>query len=226
MTNSQVVLFDLDGTITDSAPGIIACIRYALDDMDLAGPDDETMRSFLGPPLVDTFINHFGVTAAQSKQMIAKYRERYHDVGEYENSVYPGLPEILADLCAQGATVATATSKPTASATRILTHFKLDGYFTFIGGAEMHGARQHKADVIAHTLEELGIADPTSSKIHMVGDRSHDVLGAKQFGIATIGVLWGYGSHAELAEAGAIAIVDDPARLRALLGLEPIPHGV
>ncbi len=219
MTDSQVVLFDLDGTITDSAPGIIACIRYALDDMDLEGPDDETMRSFLGPPLVDTFINHFGVTAAQSKQMIAKYRERYHDIGEYENSVYLGLPEILSDLCAQGATVATATSKPTASATRILTHFKLDGYFTFIGGAEMHGARQHKADVIAHTLEELGIDDPATIKIHMVGDRSQDVLGAKQFGIPTIGVLWGYGSHAELTEAGAVAVVEAAVELRALLCL-------
>lgn len=219
MTNSQAVLFDLDGTITDSAPGIIACIRYALADLGLEGPDDGAMRSFLGPPLFDTFIDHFGVTPAESKQMIAKYRERYHDVGEYENSVYPGLPEILADLRAQGATVATATSKPTASATRILTHFKLDGYFTFIGGAEMHGARQHKADVIAHTLEELGIDDPTTIKIHMVGDRSHDVLGAKRFGIPTIGVLWGYGSRAELTEAGAIAIVDDSAKLRALLGI-------
>ena len=97
MTNSRVVLFDLDGTITDSAPGIIACIRYALADMGLEGPDDNAMRSFLGPPLVDTFINHFGVTPAESTRMIAKYRERYHDVGEYENAVYPGLPEILAN---------------------------------------------------------------------------------------------------------------------------------
>ncbi|MSV53745.1 MAG: HAD hydrolase-like protein, partial [Actinobacteria bacterium] len=125
MTNSRVVLFDLDGTITDSAPGIIACIRYALADLGLEGPDDEAMRSFLGPPLVDTFINHFGVTPAESTQMIAKYRERYHDVGEFENAVYPGLPEILADLQTQGATIATATSKPTESATRILTHFGL-----------------------------------------------------------------------------------------------------
>ncbi|MDA3022835.1 MAG: HAD-IA family hydrolase [Actinomycetota bacterium] len=226
MTNSQVVLFDLDGTITDSAPGIIACIRYALADMGLEGPADDVMRNFLGPPLVDTFINHFGVTPAESKQMIAKYRERYHDIGEYENSVYPGLLEILTDLSARGAIVATATSKPTASATRILAHFELDGYFTFIGGAEMHGARQHKADVIAHTLEELGIDDPAATDIHMVGDRSHDVLGAKQFGIPTIGVLWGYGSEAELAEAGAVAIVDDSSKLRALLGLNPIPHRV
>jgi phosphoglycolate phosphatase len=177
------------------------------------------MRSFLGPPLVDTFINHFGVTPAESTQMIAKYRERYHDVGEYENAVYAGLPEILADLQAQGATIATATSKPTESATRILTHFGLDGYFTFIGGAEMHGARQHKADVIAHTLEELGIDDPAATDIHMVGDRSHDVLGAKAFNIPTIGVLWGYGSRAELTDAGAVAIADDAAQLRALLEL-------
>ena len=219
MTNSRVVLFDLDGTITDSAPGIIACIRYALADMGLEGPDDNAMRSFLGPPLVDTFINHFGVTPAESTRMIAKYRERYHDVGEYENAVYAGLPEILADLQAQGATIATATSKPTESATRILTHFGLDGYFTFIGGAEMHGARQHKADVIAHTLEELGIDDPGATDIHMVGDRSHDVLGAKAFGIPTIGVLWGYGSRAELTDAGAVSIVDDAAQLRALLEL-------
>ena len=220
MNRYEVVLFDLDGTITDSAPGIMASIRYALDDLGIDSPDDATMRAFLGPPLMVTFTEHFMLSEADSTRLVGKYRERYHGVGERENAVFPGVAEILSDLNRRGVMIAVATSKPTASATRILEHFELEGYFTFIGGAEMHGGRQHKADVIAHTLEELGIADISGRRIIMVGDREHDVLGAAHFGIPTIGVLWGYGSVEELERAGAAAIVHDAAGLRVEL-LDP-----
>lgn len=214
----DVILFDLDGTLTDSAPGIVNCLRYALDDLGIAHPDDATMRSHLGPPLVVTFREHYGLEAADIDRAIAKYRERYHDVGLFENTVFDGIPGLLAALDETAATLAVSTSKPTPSATRILRHFDLEGHFAFIGGAELHGPRQHKADVIAHTLEALadrgrwGAADA----VVMVGDRQHDIRGALDHGIPGIGVLWGYGDEAELVGAGAVQVVDQP---EALLGL-------
>jgi phosphoglycolate phosphatase len=215
----DIVLFDLDGTLTDAAPGIVNCLKYALDDMGIEPPDETTLRSFLGPPLDITFREYFGLTPEQSRAGIAKYRERYHDVGELENAVYPGIPEVLAQLTASGATLAVSTSKPTVSATRILEHFELAPYFSFIGGAALDTSRDSKALVIAHTLESLaeqGLDVPAASKT-MVGDREHDVKGAAEFGIPTIGVLWGYGSQEELAAAGAAALVDSPEGLTTAL---------
>ena len=215
----DIVLFDLDGTLTDAAPGIVNSLKYALDDMGIEHPDDETIRTFLGPPLDITFREYFGLTAEQSRAGIVKYRERYHDVGELENAVYPGIPEVLQRLTAAGAVLAVSTSKPTASATRILEHFDLAPYFAFIGGAAMDTSRDSKALVIAHTLEELagqGVDVPAAAKT-MVGDREHDVLGAAQFDIPTIGVLWGYGTREELESAGAAVIVGTPDDLGASL---------
>lgn len=203
-----VVLFDLDGTLTDSALGITSCIRYALESMGEECPPDEKLRQHLGPPLAVTFGEHFGMDEAGTRTAIERYRERYHDVGLFENSVYEGIPDALAGLGADGFTLAVATSKPTISATRILEHFGLAGHFAFIGGAELDGSRDTKAAVIAHTLAAIGF-DPASTNdrpIVMVGDREHDVIGAREHGIATIGVLWGYGSPDELRNAGAIAL--------------------
>ena len=215
----DLVLLDLDGTLTDSAPGIINCIRYALDDVGIPCPDDAAMRSHLGPPLSVTFSEHFGMDADATDRAIAKYRERFHDVGMFENSVYDGIPELLDWLDESTATVAVSTSKPTPSATRILEHFGLDGHFAFIGGAELHGPRQHKADVIAHTLEELAAASrfTPGDSVVMIGDREHDIRGARAHAIPGIGVLWGYGDERELVSAGAVAVAEDPARLRLLL---------
>ncbi len=212
------MLFDLDGTLTDSAPGIVNCVRYALDDMGIPHPDDATMRTFLGPPLAVTFGEHFGMTEVQITHAVAKYRERYHDVGLFENEVYDGIPELLHHL-EGGMTLAVSTSKPTYSATRILEHFALAGHFAFIGGSDLEGRRHDKAAVIDHTLHELraqGVS-ASGSGIVMVGDREHDVFGARTHGLDTIGVLWGYGSEVELRSAGAIAIVDDPDALADLL---------
>ena len=216
----RIVLFDLDGTLTDAAPGIVNSLRYALDEMGVEHPDDATIATFLGPPLKDTFGGHFGMDDAAIDTAIAHYRARYHDIGLFENEVYPGIPELLAQLTGAGITLATSTSKPTVSATRILEHFDLAQHFTFIGGASLDGERNSKAEVIAHTLGslgELGI-DASASRITMVGDREHDVIGAAQFGIPAIGVLWGYGSRDELEGAGAVATADDPGHLGRLLG--------
>jgi phosphoglycolate phosphatase len=217
--DNSVVLLDLDGTLTDSAPGILNCLRYALDSLGIEHPDDERIRAFLGPPLAVTFREHFAMDEADVELAIAKYRERYHDVGLFENEVYAGVPELLGGLRERGRTLAVATSKPTYSATRILDHFGLSHHFAFIGGADLEGTRHDKASVVAHTCEELtalgllgGPADAT-----MVGDREHDVVGARAHGIATIGVLWGYGSADELVAAGAVALAQDPPELLGLL---------
>lgn len=219
MAPPDLVLLDLDGTLTDAGPGIVNCIRYALDDMGVEHPDDATMRTFLGPPLADTFSRHFGMSDADTAYAIGKYRERYHDVGLFENTVYDGIPELLQQLTDTRVVLAVATSKPTYSATRILEHFDLDQYLAFIGGADLAGVRHDKAAVIDHTLEELrALGRPTDgARIVMVGDREHDVHGARAHGIDTVGVLWGYGSEEELLSAGAVRVVASPPALGAVL---------
>ena len=222
---SDVILFDLDGTLTDSRPGIVNCLRYMLDDLGIDHPTDDVIQTFLGPPLSVTLRDHYGLDNDEILRAIAKYRERYHEVGLFENDVYDGIPELLENLRAlDGVRLATATSKPTEPATRILEHFGLAQYFDFIGGASLDHTREAKADVIAHTLTALDI-DPesvprelaTGTRIVMVGDREHDVKGAKAHGIPAIGVLWGYGSEYELAAAGALMTVPNPAMLGRVL---------
>ena len=212
----EVILFDLDGTLTDSGPGILNCIEYALDDQGIEYPDRATMRTYLGPPLAVTFREHFGMTDQQITEAIAKYRERYHDVGLFENSVYPGIPELLSTLQQNNIRLATATSKPEYSATRILQHFDLDQYFEFIGAAHLDGSRDSKSLVIQHTLESTR-TNPDSHSMIMIGDRHHDIHGAREHGIDAIGVLWGYGDHAELQAAGAVEFARDPEHLTDLL---------
>jgi phosphoglycolate phosphatase len=170
------------------------------------------MRTYLGPPLAVTWREHYNFSDEQITQALAIYREYYHDVGMFENEVFDGIPELLQKLNDDGITLATATSKPDFSATRIIEHFGLTDYFTFIGAANLEGTRDSKALVIEHTLDQLE-ASATTHRILMVGDRHHDVHGAKEHGIDTIGVLWGYGDAQELTEAGAVALVQDPQAL-------------
>ena len=213
----DAVSFDLDGTLTDAGPGIINCVRYALDEMGIEHPDDSTMRTFLGPPLYVTFGEHFGMTEADVTRAIEIYRERYHDTGMFENEVYEGIPQLLTELRENNIRMAIATSKPEYSATRILEHFDLAQFFEFIGADDLQGTRSTKASVIAHVLSNTRIA-PHVDSIRMVGDRRHDVEGARAHNIDTVGVLWGYGDAQELSEAGAIHLADTrPNLLRALL---------
>ena len=218
MLNREIdlILFDLDGTLTDAGPGILNCLEYALEDQGIPVPPREEMRTYLGPPLAVTFRDAFGMNDQQVTQAIDKYRERYHDVGLFENSVYEGVPELLAALQASGLRLVTATSKPEYSATRILQHFELDQYFEFIGAAALDGSRDSKSLVIAHTLQNTN-THPTSHNMIMIGDRHHDVHGAREHGIDTIGVLWGYGDESELNQAGAINLVESPSQLVSLL---------
>lgn len=212
----DIVLFDLDGTLTDAAPGIVNGMRIVFDRFGIEQPGETTMRTYLGPPLAVTWREHYNFTDEQITEALAIYREYYHDVGMFENELFDGIPELLQQLNNDDVILATATSKPDFSATRIIEHFGLRDHFAFIGAANLEGTRDSKSLVIEHTLEKLN-AKSTTHRILMVGDRHHDVHGAREHGIDTIGVLWGYGDADELTDAGAIALAERPQDLGAHL---------
>jgi phosphoglycolate phosphatase len=172
--------------------------------------DDEQLRRFIGPPLLDSFRDLCGFDPAQVTVAIAAYREYYATDGQYENAVYEGIPQLLASLRDAGRTLAVATSKAEVFAESILDHFALTGYFTTIVGSELDGRRTAKADIITEALARL---DRPAAGTVMIGDRSHDMLGAVTVGVGSIGVLWGYGDDAELTAAGADSLAATPAEL-------------
>lgn len=206
------VLFDLDGTLTDSGEGIINCAAMALEYFGLPVPTREEMRVFVGPPLHETFIK-FGVPADRADEAIAVYRTRYIPIGAYENVPYPGIEQLLQILCQEGYKLYVATSKPEEMSIKILEHFGLAKYFTRICGASLDHSRGSKEAVIAYLLEETGEA----GNMIMVGDTAFDVMGAKAHGIPTIGVSWGYGKVRDMIDAGAVSIVDTPEELLKLI---------
>lgn len=204
----STILFDLDGTLTDSGEGIINCAIIALEHFGLPIPSREELRVFVGPPLHDTFIK-FGVPADKTDEAIAIYRSRYIPIGKFENTPYQGIREMLEILQKKGHKLFVATSKPETTAIEILEHFDLAKYFKQICGAAMDRSRVNKEDVIAYLLNQ----NDASDKIIMVGDTAFDVIGAKKHSIPTIGVSWGYGSVQEMEAAGAAAIVHTPDEL-------------
>lgn len=208
----KAIFFDLDGTLTDSGEGIINCATLALEHFGLPVPSRQEMRVFVGPPLDQTFIK-FGVPANQTDEAIRVYRSRYTTIGLFENFPYPGIPEMLEKLKAQGHRLFVATSKPEEMSVKILKHFHLDIYFERICGATFDGTRSHKADVIAYLLRQTeGITEAI-----MVGDTAYDVIGAKAHGIPTVGVAWGYGLVEDMQNAGAAAIAETPEELIEIL---------
>ena len=207
MGTYTTLLFDLDGTLTDSAPGIIGCTRHALEIMHR--PEPENIMRFIGPPLIDSFRDFCGMTEQDAKEAVRLYRERYADVGLFENAVYSGVPEMLERLRGAGFRMAVATSKPEVFAVRILDKFGLSRYFDFIGGGELNGVRNDKHEVIEYVLENLG--SPDRDTVLMIGDRSHDVIGAHKSGIRCLGALWGYGSREELSGCGIKYMAELPA---------------
>ena len=208
----KAVLFDLDGTLTDSGEGIINCAIYAMERFGVPIPPREEMRVFVGPPLHETFMK-FGIRPEDAEKAVEVYRERYHPIGKFENTPYPGIRELLEALKAKGHKLYVATSKPEKTSVEILEHFGLAKYFDRICGASMDLSRNSKEAVIAYLLEENGRAD----NITMVGDTKFDIIGANAHGIPAIGVSWGYGDVAEMEAAGAKAIAHTMDELLALL---------
>ena len=208
----KMILFDLDGTLTDSGEGIINCATLALNHFGLPVPDRETMRQFVGPPLRDTFLK-FGVPADKTEEAITVFRSRYIPIGKYENTPYEGIYQLLERLQGEGYSLCVATSKPESTAVDILTRFDLARYFDRICGATMDGSRDEKSQVIAYLLQQT----PNTDNAIMVGDTAFDVLGAAAHGIPTIGVSWGYGEVQDMVAAGAKAIAHTMDELYALL---------
>lgn len=216
MEKKQVILFDLDGTLTDSGEGIVNSVRYALEKFGMPADKGDSLQSFIGPPLAEQFQKYCRVSKEDGEKLVGYYREYYADQGIYENRLYDGIENLLEKLKRSGRQMAIATSKPEKYARMIAEYFKIDGYFAYIGGAHMDGRRTCKAEVIAYVLESMGICD--LKKVVMIGDREHDIKGAIQTGIDSIGVLYGYGGLGELQEAGADQIAETPEEIGEILG--------
>lgn len=212
MKNKRYVLWDLDGTLTESAPGIINSVLYALERMGIHENDRAKLEAFVGPPLLESFQKFYSMTPEEALDGMKYYREYFVEKGMFENQVYPGIPEVLEELSRKGYHLAVATSKPEVYSVRILEHFGLTGCFEFIGGSTLDEKRCEKADVITYVMETLGL-DSNRHQILMVGDRRHDVQGAAANGISCLGVLYGYGSTEELKKAGAVDICESVKEL-------------
>lgn len=194
------ILFDLDGTLTDPKEGITKCVEYALNKLGIGVEHPDLLIPYIGPPLYDSFIHIQGLTHEAALQGVEFYRERYRTLGMFENSVIPGIPELLENLRKKRFSLYVATSKPTVFAEEILRHYKLDHFFKFTAGSNLDGTRSKKREVIQYVLDGNDI--PAAQAL-MIGDREHDIIGAKACGVPSIGVLFGYGSEEELSSAGA-----------------------
>lgn len=197
----KYILFDLDGTVTDPEIGITLSVAYSLRHFGIEVEDARSLRKFIGPPLLDSFKDFYGFSAEKAEEAVEKYRERFSVTGIFENEPYDGIHSLLKELCGKGYTLAIASSKPEVFTKRIIEHFELAPYFTEVCGSELDGRRTNKAEVITYALEKLG--SPPAEDTVMVGDRKHDILGAKANGLTSIGVLYGFGDEEELQEAGA-----------------------
>lgn len=207
----KYVLFDLDGTLTDSQDGILNSIEYMLNFYGIRAESRDALRPWLGPPLKESLMKYYGFSEEKALEGVGKYREYFDRKGIFENRVYPGVVPLLEALTAGGHRLYLATSKPEIASRRIMEHFDLAGYFTYIGGASQDDSRVRKADVIRYVLDTCNITD--LSQVIMVGDREHDVYGAQKNRLETIGVLYGYGSKEELARAGAPYLAETPEEI-------------
>lgn len=214
MKKYQYILFDLDGTITDPGLGITNSVMHALNKFGISDKR-ENLYKFIGPPLAQSFQNYYDFDEEKAQLGIQYYREYYAVDGIFENIVYDGVEQMLKNLKQDGKKILMATSKPEKFAKQILKHFKLDQYFDYVAGATMDEKRVRKADVISYALESYGIQN--LDEVLMVGDREHDVLGAKEVGIDCVGVLYGYGDREELEKAGAKYIVETVEELAKVL---------
>ncbi len=211
----KTVLFDLDGTLTDSGPGIMNSVQYTLKKYGMETSDYNQLRVFVGPPLREQFQKYCNISEEESNLAVSYYREYYTEKGIFENRLYEGIPELLAALKKAGITILMATSKPEKYAKIIAEHFHIAQYFDYIGGSLMDGTRVKKADVIEYVLEECKIEERSSAV--MVGDRDYDIIGAKECRLQSMGVLYGYGSRTELEDAGVDMIVNSPAEAADLI---------
>ena len=215
MRKNQIVLFDLDGTLTDPGVGITNSVAYALKKYGIEIKDRTQLYPFIGPPLIDSFEKYFQFSEEEAKHAVTLYREYFRETGIFENKVYDGIAPMLEHLANSGKTLIVATSKPEVFAKQILEHFHLDDYFRYIAGANLDGTRAKKNEVIEYALEACGVTERASAV--MIGDRDYDIIGAQKAGVDSVGVLYCYGSREELERAKATYIVKTVADLEQLL---------
>lgn len=213
----KAVLFDLDGTLTESGEGITKSVQYALEKIGKPEPDLEKLKVFVGPPLLEQFMKYADVDEETGREAVAFYRERYSTIGIYENQVYAGIPETLASLSQKGYLLAVASSKPENYVRQILDYFHLTEFFQEIVGSELSGGRTQKSQVIEEALRRLNL-ERHRDQVLMVGDREHDVLGAREAGMECVAVTFGYGTMEELREAEPLQIVNSPQELLDFFG--------
>ncbi len=214
MTQWKYILIDLDGTITDSRRGITNCVKYVMDAVGESIPDERELLKFIGPPLVIGFQENMGMTKEEAIWATDKYRERYNTVGLFEATIYSGIDQVLAMLKRQGKQISLATSKPEETSVRILEHFGLLSYFNETTGATMDGSRNCKEDVIREALKRLQVTEEDRDRVLMIGDRKHDIEGAKACGISSLGVYYGFAEPGELEAAGADFVVQNMEELQ------------
>lgn len=203
--SQRMILFDLDGTISNSEEGITKCAQYALRFYGIDEPDRKALRKFIGPPLATSFMEHYGMSEADARGAVEKYRERYHPIGIYECEIYEGVEEALGRLRGLGCGIGLASSKPEVSCRHILEHFHLLEYFDEVVGATLDGRIDTKAEVLREWMRRTGAAPENAL---LVGDTRFDVLGAAEVGMPCIGVTYGFGTREELEESGAVAVLD------------------
>ena len=211
----RVLLFDLDGTLTDSVEGITRSIQYALKKLRKPAPDPEDLHWCIGPPLIESLKRLLGDTGSgQVQEALIIYRERFSKIGKFENKVYDGIPEALSLLNEKGFSLFVATSKPTVYAIDIIKYFDLAPYFNRVYGSELNGDLVDKTELIDHIISNEGI---DKNRVVMIGDRSHDMIGAKNNGLASIGVTYGYGTREELLDSGADQLASSPSDILNIL---------
>ncbi len=218
MPSPDVILMDLDGTITDSIPGILRCLRLALPVIGMEDVGDEELQTWLGPPLRHTVLERYGKSERELDEFVTVYRAHYFGGGEFEFAVFPGMADLVSDIAASDSSLVLATAKPIESAQRVLDRAGLLDFFDFVSGTELDLMRQDKPSIIAHGIEGIG-RDPAVVDAIVVGDRREDIAGARHHGYPSVGVRWGYAEVGELEGAGATHLVDDAGQLRDLLGL-------
>ena len=204
----KYLLFDLDGTLTDPGLGITNSVMYALRKFNINVEERASLHKFIGPPLRHSFETFYGFSGEKSELAVQYYREYFKSQGLYENKIYDGIEDLLTQLKERGKSLIVATSKPECFAIEILQHFNLYGYFDFVAGATMDETRNKKSDIIKYALDSCNIYDKSSAI--MIGDREHDIIGAKENELDSLGVLFGYGSYDELKGVGATFIAERP----------------
>jgi len=212
----KYILFDLDGTLTEPKEGIVNSINYALEFFGVKVDDVDSLSKYIGPPLIDTFRDGFGFEEEKAYQAIDKYREFFSEKGIFQNKVYDGIVDLLKNLSDSGKKLFLATSKPSIYANKILKHFDLSRYITFVSGSELDGTRNNKNEVIEYALKEVQVMQNgtlNKDEVIMVGDRKYDIYGAIDMQIKSVGVLYGYGTYDELKKAGADYIIDTVSNL-------------